>query len=292
MSITPTAGSATAKRSGRCCWAAPTSSPPFDPPMIPSFAGDVYFSFTRYSATAMKSSNTFCFFSRLPALCHASPYSAPPRMLTVTQMPPTSSHAGTSPRQVDIALRLAVEAEERQSALHVHQILGDHAAADERDGLDRLLRLRDDRLPRRGLWIADIERHDLAVGRLAVGPQIQRRSLVTEREKLGVVFFDQRFHSSTQVRPLRIAEVRVVETVAVVGSFRHRDQQVPAVLCGCSGDEPCRQIFAFVDQRVCRLRRTDAVVVKRLSRQGSLEHFALRRFRVARKKKALRVPRP
>ena len=64
--------------------------------MMPSFAGDVYFSLTRCSATAMKSSKTFCFFSSRPASCHASPYSAPPRMLAVTQTPPISSHAGTS----------------------------------------------------------------------------------------------------------------------------------------------------------------------------------------------------
>jgi hypothetical protein len=36
-----------------------------------------------HSAAAMKSSNTFCFFSFVPASCHASPYSLPPRMLTL-----------------------------------------------------------------------------------------------------------------------------------------------------------------------------------------------------------------
>jgi hypothetical protein len=39
--MTPTAGSATAKRSGRCSITAPTRRPPFEPPEIPSFAGDV-----------------------------------------------------------------------------------------------------------------------------------------------------------------------------------------------------------------------------------------------------------
>ena len=71
---------------------------------MPSFAGDVYFSRTRCSATAMKSSKTFCFFSSIPALCHASPYSAPPRMLAVTHTPPSSSHAGTSCRYVGSVL--------------------------------------------------------------------------------------------------------------------------------------------------------------------------------------------
>ena len=55
-------------------------------------------SFTRNSAAAIMSSNTFCFRSSDPALCHASPYSAPPRRLTVTNTPPSSSHAGTSAR--------------------------------------------------------------------------------------------------------------------------------------------------------------------------------------------------
>ena len=43
----------------------------------------MYFSLTRYSAAAMKSSKTFCFFSNMPALCHSSPYSPPPRMFAV-----------------------------------------------------------------------------------------------------------------------------------------------------------------------------------------------------------------
>src|ERR1044071_1017389 len=63
MSITPTPGSATATRSGRCSITAPTSRPPFEPPSMPSRAGDVNFSRTRNSSAAMKSSKTFCFFS-------------------------------------------------------------------------------------------------------------------------------------------------------------------------------------------------------------------------------------
>ncbi len=96
MSMTPTAGSATAKSSGRCSITAPTSRPPFEPPMMPSVCGEAYVSWTRYSAAAMKSSNTFCFFSNIPASCQASPYSLPPRMLAVTQTPPRSRNAGTS----------------------------------------------------------------------------------------------------------------------------------------------------------------------------------------------------
>ena len=83
MSITPTCGIATRNRSGRWLITAPTSRPPFEPPCAASFDGLVYLLAISHSAAAMKSSNTFCFFSLVPASCHASPYSLPPRMLTL-----------------------------------------------------------------------------------------------------------------------------------------------------------------------------------------------------------------
>src|SRR5256885_8800554 len=42
-------------------------------------------------STAIISSNTFCFFVRLPARCHASPNSPPPRRFATATMPPPSS---------------------------------------------------------------------------------------------------------------------------------------------------------------------------------------------------------
>ena len=92
MSITPTAGSATAARSGRCVSTAPISSPPFEPPRIASFFDDVYFCEIKYSALAMKSSNTFCFFASIPASCHARPYSPPPRITATAKTPPIDTH--------------------------------------------------------------------------------------------------------------------------------------------------------------------------------------------------------
>src|SRR4029077_12348714 len=47
----------------------------------------------QYSAAAAKSSNTFCFFVRLPALCHSSPKSPPPRMFATTYTPPRSNQS-------------------------------------------------------------------------------------------------------------------------------------------------------------------------------------------------------
>ena len=41
----------------------------------------VYFSAISHSAAAMKSLKTFCLLARVPAWCHCSPYSPPPRRL-------------------------------------------------------------------------------------------------------------------------------------------------------------------------------------------------------------------
>ena len=78
-------------RSGCCVSVAPISSPPLLPPMIASFAGDVYFRSIRCFSTAAKSSNTFCLFVRLPGRCHSSPNSPPPRRLATATTNPWSS---------------------------------------------------------------------------------------------------------------------------------------------------------------------------------------------------------
>ena len=64
---------------GRWVRAAPTSSPPFDPPMIASRSGWCHRRRRARSAAACRSSNTYCLCSRLPARCHCSPSSPPPR---------------------------------------------------------------------------------------------------------------------------------------------------------------------------------------------------------------------
>ena len=58
-----------------------------------SLSEDVYFSLIKYSAAPIKSSNTFCFFSNIPALCHVSPYSPPPLILAKTNTHPCSKNA-------------------------------------------------------------------------------------------------------------------------------------------------------------------------------------------------------
>ena len=82
-------------RSGRCVRAAPTSSPPFEPPVDGQpLARRAARSPTSQSAAAWKSSNTFCLLARRPAWCHASPCSSPPRR------PATAySAAGRAPRR-------------------------------------------------------------------------------------------------------------------------------------------------------------------------------------------------
>ena len=79
MSSSGAEHTAAAYRSGRCVMAAPTSRPPFDPPEMDSCSRVVRPSAISVSAAAWKSSNTFCLCSRMPARCHSSPSSLPPR---------------------------------------------------------------------------------------------------------------------------------------------------------------------------------------------------------------------
>ena len=63
MSITPTAGSAAPNRSGRCVMHGADEQAAVAAAVRSRASGvDVYFSRIRYSAAAMKSSKTFCFF--------------------------------------------------------------------------------------------------------------------------------------------------------------------------------------------------------------------------------------
>src|SRR5690606_15331291 len=71
---------------------APTKRPPFEPPAIANFSDEVYFSLIRYSAAAIQSSHTFCFFSLVPDRCQFSPYSPPPRKLATAYTPPCSNN--------------------------------------------------------------------------------------------------------------------------------------------------------------------------------------------------------
>src|SRR5262249_47125646 len=70
-----------------------TSRPPPEAPMTPRCSRDVYLFAISHSPAAMKSSNPVWRCTVLAALCHASPYSPPPRTLTSAVMPPRSSHA-------------------------------------------------------------------------------------------------------------------------------------------------------------------------------------------------------
>src|SRR5664279_750240 len=79
MSMTPTAGSAAPKSSGRWVMQAPTSRPPLEPPWMASLGVTVYFSLMSHSAAAMKSSKTFCLWRSFPASYQSRPYSLPPR---------------------------------------------------------------------------------------------------------------------------------------------------------------------------------------------------------------------
>src|SRR5271154_2575151 len=92
-------------RSGRCVIEAPISSPPFERPRIAKCSGEVYLFAIRYSAAANQSSNTFCFFSNIAALCQSSPYSSPPRRFGSANHPPRCSHHAYSGFQLGVSLK-------------------------------------------------------------------------------------------------------------------------------------------------------------------------------------------
>ena len=60
-----------------------------------SCPGVVHPSLISVSAAAWKSSNTFCLWSSIPARCHSSPSSLPPRRLATAYTPPADTQAST-----------------------------------------------------------------------------------------------------------------------------------------------------------------------------------------------------
>ena len=97
MSTSGTWQSTAPNRSGRCISTALTSSPPFEPPRMARREGCVNPCFTSSSAAAMKSSKTCCLFCNIPARCHSSPYSLPPRNTACAYTPPRSSQGYALP---------------------------------------------------------------------------------------------------------------------------------------------------------------------------------------------------
>ena len=81
MSITPTAGSAAPNSSGRCVMHGADQQAAVAAALNRQLRRRVYLFAISHSAAAMKSSNTFCLLSFVPASCHSSPYSPPPRRL-------------------------------------------------------------------------------------------------------------------------------------------------------------------------------------------------------------------
>ena len=103
MSVSGTSHTTAWHRSGRRTSHAATSRPPFEPPRMASRSREVRPSATSQSAAASKSANTCGLRSRMPAWCHASPSSPPPRSPGIATWPPSSHqtamnglHAGVS----------------------------------------------------------------------------------------------------------------------------------------------------------------------------------------------------
>ena len=58
----------------------------------------------RYSAAAIKSSKTVCFFPSIPARCQSSPNSPPPRRFASARIPPCSAQTSASGQQYGVSL--------------------------------------------------------------------------------------------------------------------------------------------------------------------------------------------
>src|SRR4029450_3765130 len=91
-SATGTTSTAAPKSSGRSVIERPTKMPPALPPMIDSFAGDVYLLAISHSAHAIASRQVLGLVVLYPALYQSSPYSPPPRTCATASTPPRSNH--------------------------------------------------------------------------------------------------------------------------------------------------------------------------------------------------------
>ena len=92
--------------------AAPINRPPLLPPAIASRLDEVYFCAINHSAAAIKSSNTFCFFSFFPFSCHSRPYSPPPTRSFRARARPRHDDQGLLDRNIRVfALRHGVVAQ-------------------------------------------------------------------------------------------------------------------------------------------------------------------------------------
>src|SRR4030095_11993069 len=91
-SDTGTTSTAAPKSSGRSVIERPTKIPPALPPMIDSFAGEVYLFAISHSAHAMASRQVLCLVVLYPAWYQPSPSSPPPRTCAPANTPPRSNH--------------------------------------------------------------------------------------------------------------------------------------------------------------------------------------------------------
>ena len=192
--------------------------------------------------------------------------------------------------------RGAVELDQLESALRVDQILRHQFAPDQAHGFQRLPAFRNDRpqIFAAGGFACGIQRqrHDPAVGRSAIGAQIQRAADRPDGRVFGIVRLDQRPHRGRYARLQRVAEVGVVEPVPIAGTLRHHDQQIATVLGHRRPHHPARQVGARVDLDVLGLGRTNAVIPDSVMVQRGFQRFVRWWLRVAGIEKALAVAGP
>ena len=106
MSVSGTSHTTAAHRSGRRTMHAATSSPPLDPPRMARRSRDVRPFATSQSAAASKSAKTWGLLARIPAWCHASPSSPPPRSPGTATWPPCSHHTAMNGLHAGVSVML------------------------------------------------------------------------------------------------------------------------------------------------------------------------------------------
>ena len=121
------------------------------------------------------------------------------------------------------ALR-AVEVEQPDVARHVGQRVDEQLAGHHGGRLDRVLRLRNDRLPVGRVRPIDGSGDDLLVRRVAIGQQIHRAVHDAERVVGRGVIRIQRADRRVELRRHRVAEVLDEQLVLVARALVRRDR--------------------------------------------------------------------
>jgi hypothetical protein len=122
--------------------------------------------------------------------------------------------------------------------LGVNEVLRHDAATDQPDAFDRLLSLGNDRLPLVLGRVGQVDGDHSAIGRREISSQVKDRTRIAERGEFGVVLLDHRVDRSAYRRVQGIPQIGIIQTVVVVGTLTHDDQEIAPVFGDHATDKP------------------------------------------------------